>query len=88
MSPDSIENLFRSLEREMNQRFGQMSQQINERFDRLEARIDHMSARGDRPGAILNAGSRWVTRSDWAEKHDLVAAGMLRRLRTARGAAG
>jgi hypothetical protein len=69
MDQDSMtffENLFRSLETEMAQR-----------FDRVDSRLDRMETRLDK----IAAGSHYVSRIvDWSEKQDQFQADTLRRL--------
>ena len=47
-----IENLFRSLEREMDTRFHPMETRMNDRFDGVEARLDRWTC----------AFQDWITR--------------------------
>ena len=66
-----IENLFRSLESEMNHRFEAMSQEVNQRFDKNDARLDLLNARMDRIGGLVNGGSRALARlAEWSERQD------------------
>jgi hypothetical protein len=69
MDQDSMtffENLFRSLETEMAQR-----------FDRVETRLDRMETRLDK----IAAGSHYVSRLvEWSEKQDQFQSDTLRRL--------
>ncbi len=61
-----FENLFRSLETEMAQR-----------FDRVETRLDRMETRLDK----IAAGSHYVSRLvEWSEKQDQFQSDTLRRL--------
>ena len=84
-----IEDLFRSLEKEMHQGFADASEQVSDRFDRLEARMDRMEARMDRIGGLVNGGSRALTRMiEWSEKQDRFQADTLRRLDTLEGRIG
>jgi ribosomal 50S subunit-associated protein YjgA (DUF615 family) len=72
-----IENLFRSLEREMDGRFDQMAT----RFDAVTARLDQMSARMDRIGGLVNGGGRAIAKMiEWTEKTDVSLADLLRRI--------
>ena len=71
-----IENLFRSLETEMNTRFDH----VDSRFDAMNAHLDHMSARMDRIGGLVNGGARAITKMiEWTEKTDVSLADVLRR---------
>jgi hypothetical protein len=64
-----IESLFRSLETEMNQQ-----------FHAVNARLDHMSARLDRIGGLVNGGGRAIAKMiEWTEKTDVSLADVLRR---------
>jgi hypothetical protein len=40
-----VENLFRSLEREMNKRFDDAKAEVNARFDGVDTRLDRMDVR-------------------------------------------
>ena len=46
-----VENLFRSLEREMNSRLEAFSARVDARFDHVDARLDRMDARLMRLGS-------------------------------------
>jgi hypothetical protein len=68
-----FENMFRSLETEMGQRFDQ----VGNRFDRVDARLDRMETRLDK----IAAGSHYVSRLvEWSEKQDQFQTDTLRRL--------
>jgi hypothetical protein len=62
-----FEDLFRSLESEMNQKFGEMRQEMREEFSDVRARLDRMGARLDK----IAAGAHYVSRLvEWSEKQD------------------
>ena len=71
-----IENLFRSLETEMNHRFDHVETQLNE----INGRLDHTNARMDRIGGLVNGGGRAIAKMiEWTEKTDVSLADVLRR---------
>ena len=71
-----IENLFRSLETEMNGRFDH----VEGRFDAINARLDQTNARLDRIGGLVNGGGRAIAKMiEWTEKTDVSLADVLRR---------
>jgi ribosomal 50S subunit-associated protein YjgA (DUF615 family) len=71
-----IENLFRSLETEMVQRFDH----VDQRFDAVNARLDHLTARLERIGGLVNGGGRAIAKMiEWTEKTDVSLADVLRR---------
>lgn len=75
-----IENLFRSLEREMNGRFAHMESEMGQRFDAINSRLDHANARLERIGGLVNGGSRAIAKMiDWVEKTDVSLGDVLRR---------
>ena len=53
-----VENLFRSLEREMNNRFDGANNSVNARFDAVDARLDRMDVRLTRMDRSVSAGAR------------------------------
>jgi len=64
-----IENLFRSLESEMNHKFEDLRRDVYQRFDKMDARLDLMNARMDGIGGLVNGGSRALTRLvEWSER--------------------
>jgi hypothetical protein len=75
-----IENLFRSLETEMNSRFDHVEAEMTRRFDAVNARLDHTNARMDRIGGLVNGGGRAIAKMiEWTEKTDVSLADVLRR---------
>ena len=79
-----IEGLFRSLESEMNQKFGAMDRKIDDlrqdmrqEFVEVRSRIDRMDARLDK----IAAGAHYVSRLvEWSEKQDKFQLETLQRL--------
>jgi hypothetical protein len=53
-----VENLFRSLEREMNKHFDDAKSEVNARFDGVDARLDRMDVRLVRMDRSVGAGTR------------------------------
>jgi len=71
-----FENLFRSLETEMNSRFDA----VDSRFDAVTARLDQLNARMERIGGLVNGGGRALAKiNTWAESNDVLMADLLRR---------
>jgi septal ring factor EnvC (AmiA/AmiB activator) len=70
LDPETVqffENLFRSLEAEMGQRFDR----VDERFDRVEARLDRMDATLTLHNKQLGAGTRTIAAfTEWVSKAD------------------
>lgn len=65
-----VENLFRSLEREMNNR-----------FDSVDARLDRMDIRLMRMDRTVSAGTRQVANlTEWSEKQDQFQSDTIRRI--------
>jgi chromosome segregation ATPase len=74
---DFFENIFRSLEREMNTRF----ERVDMRFDAIDARLDRMDVRLSRLDRTVSAGTRQVANlTEWAEKQDQFQADTVRRI--------
>jgi hypothetical protein len=63
-----FENLFRSLETEVNHRFEGVHQELVQRFDKVESRLERIESRMDRIGGLVNGGSRAIARlAEWSE---------------------
>jgi len=76
-----FENLFGSLEREMNSRFDTLESEVTGRFDRMEARLDRMDVRLQRMDHSLTNGARQLIRMmEWSEKQDQFQSDTIRRL--------
>ena len=76
-----VENLFRSLEREMNNRFDGANNSVNARFDAVDARLDRMDVRLTRMDRSVSAGARQITNlMDWSEKQDQFQSDFIRRI--------
>lgn len=75
-----IENLFRSLEKELHETEARLEAMIDQRFDQVNARLDHTNARMERIGGLVNGGSRAVAKMiEWTERTDVTLADVLRR---------
>jgi hypothetical protein len=76
-----VENLFGSLEREMNNRFDAADARVNGRFDSVDARLDRMDVRLMRMDRTVSAGTRQVANlTEWSEKQDQFQSDTIRRI--------
>jgi len=76
-----VENLFRSLEREMNKRFDDAKAEVRDSFDGVYARLDRMDVRLARMDRTVSAGTRQVANlTEWSEKQDQFQSDTIRRL--------